>query len=153
MSSDPKSLYPPNNYVDYRGLVRVQFLYDDQVINMNTASGEFHVPECPVFPRIIFQAKRNDGQLDGPVWTFEKELDHGRGAWVTYDERLHAIPKSQDLVVDGAESEESEKWSGGAPLPIPALRVPVEELSFDDAEDEDVETDDVEDEEDEVTSD
>jgi len=88
-----QKIYPPYLLVDYRGAVKVSYLYDDIIVNSVQASGPVEVPPgLPVVPRIILQALNNAQQHVGPIWTWEPELDYGRGSWVTFDPKIHKIP-------------------------------------------------------------
>lgn len=90
-----QKIYPPMILVDYRGAVKVSYLHDNIIINSVQTCGLIEVPsDLPVVPRILLQALNNGQKQVGPIWTWEPELDYGRGSWVTFDPRLHTIPVS-----------------------------------------------------------
>lgn len=102
-----QKIYPPYILVDYRGAVKVSYLYDNIIVNSVQGIGSIEVPPgLPVVPRILMQALNNGQKLVGPVWTWEPELDYGRGSWVIFDPKLHTIPVTIEEPVEEPVSVE-----------------------------------------------
>ena len=168
MNSDQR-LVPPHLLMDYRGPIRITYLYDDECLRATQPVDYIPVPDCPVFPRIVVQAIDNGGRDNGPAWTWVEELDHGRGSWVTYDERIHDVPKSSAALPDVGTESRSVDLSASAEVELEADTAPmsappsvededevedaIDEVEDDDEDDEPSELfDDEEDEEDDVTA-
>lgn len=100
-----KFILGPVPLVDFPGLLKVKYLFDDRQINAQQPNGPIRVPDgLPVFPRIVIQPVANNGDPIGYEWTYDPEADRDRGGWVVYDPDLYLVPKSQALVDAGTKS-------------------------------------------------
>lgn len=101
----------PFAYADYRGAIRVTYRYDGGPSGGTQPIGP--IPRRPAecrddcYPEVIVQALNNGGQENGPAWYWDEELDHGRGAWVTYDPRIHDKVEVEEVVVKPTTNPET----------------------------------------------
>lgn len=92
----PTTLECPSELCYYRGSVKVFFVFDNTTLGLGQPASEpIVVPDCPVFPRILLQARDNGHKPLGPMWTYEPQENGGRGAWVYFDPKIHLIPLSK----------------------------------------------------------
>lgn len=98
----------PFAYADYKGAVRLTYRYDGGPSGGTQPVGP--IPRRPAEcrddcnPEVIVQALDNAGRENGPAWYWDEELDHGRGAWVTYDPCIHdkkepEVPEVPEVLV------------------------------------------------------
>jgi hypothetical protein len=100
MSSDQLNL--PYALVDYVGAIEVLICYDDVCIKRRQAPTPIVLPETPVKPLVKLQCLNQGHKLFGPIYAY----DYDREEFITYDERIHTIPKSSAPVDVGASSSQ-----------------------------------------------
>lgn len=94
-----KQIETPTLLVDYKGVIRVEFLYDDKVIRTVQAPGRVAVPECPVKPLIKLTCLRANGEASGDVLMYDYNLEK----WKPFESNV-GVPKST-LVDAGTKSK------------------------------------------------
>jgi hypothetical protein len=101
MSSD--QLCIPKEIQDYPQALLVTFKYDDVEIRRQQPMCSVTVPDnLPVDPLIILQRMDNGHKPVGTTYAY----DYEREEFITYDERLHSVPKSCAPVDVGAKSRQ-----------------------------------------------
>ncbi len=128
-----RPIEPPAPLWEHRGIIKVFFFVDDERVCHSQPVGYIVFPcEFPCYPRIVCQAYNNGHRPIGTAYTYEPSGDNGKGAWETFDPKVHTIPitKNTTPVVEGTSPvvEETELSADVAPMSdVPPDTSPVEE--------------------------